>query len=99
MSVRVDLRPPGAPARRTAPPGEYGWIMGNVDGARPEQEPDAAPEKEPPLQVLFPNLDHMSRSSFSKGTVSRRRINRALVVLALIPIVVLVVIFLLQFVS
>lgn len=67
--------------------------MGNVDDARPQRESDAAPEKEPPYQALFPNLDRMSRSSFRKGTVSRRRINRALAVIALIPVVILAVIF------
>lgn len=73
--------------------------MGNIDDVEPEQESDAAPEKEPPYQVLFPNLDRLSRSSFRKGTVSRRRINRALVILALIPVVVLALLVLLQLVS
>jgi hypothetical protein len=38
----------------------------------------------------------MSRSSFEKGTVSRRRINRALLLLALISVAVLAAIFLPQ---
>lgn len=70
--------------------------MGNVDDAQPPGESDPAPEKEPPYQALFPNLDHMSRSSFKRGTVSRRRINRALALIALIPVVILVVVLLPQ---
>jgi hypothetical protein len=73
--------------------------MGNVDDREPEQESDAAPEKEPPYQALFPNLDRMSRSSFTKGTVSRRRINRALAILALIAVAVLAFVFLPQLMS
>ncbi|MBT2500203.1 hypothetical protein J7E25_14005 [Agromyces sp. ISL-38] len=73
--------------------------MGDEDDHEPEQESDAAPGKEPPYQALFPNLDRMSRSSFRKGTISRRRINRALVVLSLVPVVVLAVIFLPQLLS
>ncbi|WP_400997816.1 hypothetical protein [Agromyces sp. GXQ0307] len=38
----------------------------------------------------------MSRSSLEKGTVSRRRIHRALLLLALIPIAVLAAVFLPQ---
>lgn len=70
--------------------------MGNVDDAQPPGESDPPPEKEPPYQALFPNLDHMSRSSFRRGTVSRRRINRALALIALIPVAILVVVLLLQ---
>lgn len=56
-----------------------------------------AKKPEPPYQALLPDLDKLSRSSFEKGTVSRRRINRAgLLLLALIPVVVLAVIFLPQ---
>lgn len=73
--------------------------MENADDREPEQESDAAPEKEPPYQALFPNLDRMSRSSFRKGTISRRRINRALAVLALILVVVLAAIFIPQLLS
>jgi hypothetical protein len=65
--------------------------MGNVDDVQPEQDSNPAPSEEPPYQALFPNLDRMSRSSFAKGSVSRRRINRALAVMALIPLVVLVI--------
>lgn len=71
---------------------EYDQKMGNLDDARRQGDSDAAPEKEPPYQALFPNLDRMSRSSFRKGTVSRHRINRAVAVIALIPVVVLAVI-------
>ena len=56
-------------------------------------EPD---KPEPPYQALLPEFDKMSRSSFEKGTVSRRRINRALLLLALIPIAVLGAVFLPQ---
>ncbi|MDQ0577616.1 hypothetical protein [Agromyces albus] len=73
--------------------------MGKEDDREPEQESDAAPEKEPPYQALFPNLDRMSRSSFRKGTISRRRINRSLAIFALILVVVLAVIFLPQLLS
>ncbi|WP_022891432.1 hypothetical protein [Agromyces subbeticus] len=70
--------------------------MGNLDDVRPQGESEAAPEKEPPYQALFPNLDRVSSSSFRSGTVSRRRINRALAVIAVIPVVVLAVVFLPQ---
>ncbi|PWC05659.1 hypothetical protein [Agromyces badenianii] len=73
--------------------------MGNPDDDPPQREPDVAPEKEPPYQALFPNLDRISSSSFRKGTVSRQRINRALAVIALIPVVVLAVILLPQLFS
>lgn len=74
----------------------YRQEMGDLDDVRPRGESDAAPEKEPPYQALFPNLDRVSSSSFRRGTVSRRRINRALAVIAVIPVVVLAVIFLPQ---
>ncbi|MBM7830578.1 hypothetical protein JOE59_001283 [Agromyces cerinus] len=45
-------------------------------------------EVEPPYQALLPNLDHLSRSSFAAGTVSRRRIDRALLVLALVALAI-----------
>jgi hypothetical protein len=51
---------------------------------------------EPPYQALLPEFDKMSRSSFEKGTVSRRRINRAVLLLALIPVAVLAAVFLPQ---
>ena len=51
-----------------------------TDDDRPTEEP-TVPEllqpSEPPFQALFPNLDRVSRSSWRKGTVSRRRIGRA----------------------
>jgi hypothetical protein len=43
-------------------------------------------ETETPIQALLPNLDRVSRSSFRKGTVSRHRINVALVVLGLVAV-------------
>lgn len=63
--------------------GGYHRAMAHPDeDGRPTRDPtDPAPD-DPPLQVLFPNLDRVSRSAFRKGTVSRRRINRALIVLA-----------------
>jgi hypothetical protein len=54
----------------------------------PGEEPQDATKPEPPYQALFPNLDRVSRSSFDKGTVSRRRINRALAVLAILAAIV-----------
>ena len=58
-----------------------------------------ADRPEPPYQALLPNLDKLSRSSFDKGTVSRRRINRALFRLALIPVAVLAAILLPQLIN
>lgn len=58
--------------------------MSNNDDARPDVDGMEMPEKEPPYQALFPNLDRVSRSSFTSGTVSRRRINQALVLFGLI---------------
>ena len=43
---------------------------------------------EPPLQALLPNFDRVSRSSFSKGTVSRRRIVRAAIVFVALAVVI-----------
>ncbi|WP_166872740.1 hypothetical protein [Salinibacterium sp. ZJ450] len=45
-------------------------------------------QPEGPLQAYLPNLDKISRSSFRKGTVSRRRINRALGTLGLVIVVI-----------
>jgi hypothetical protein len=71
--------------------------MGDDDEAtRPTEGISNKPE--PPYQALLPNLDKMSRSSFEKGTVSRRRINRALLLLALIPVAVLAAVLLPQLV-
>jgi hypothetical protein len=64
--------------------------MSNDDDARPEADRAERPPKEPPYQALFPNLDRVSRSSFDPGTVSRRRINRALAVLGLIVVTAVV---------
>ena len=50
------------------------------DDDRPTEEPrvpQLLQPSEPPYQALFPNLDRVSRSSWRKGTVSRRRIGRA----------------------
>ncbi|MCD2440775.1 hypothetical protein LQ757_00640 [Agromyces sp. SYSU K20354] len=72
--------------------------MGDEDASAPSAE--RIPRgSEPPYQALLPNLDKVTRSSFAKGTVSRRRINRALLLLALIPLVVLAVIFVPQLVN
>jgi len=58
--------------------------MANVnDDNHPHAEaPQSSPE--PPYSALFPNLDKVSKSSFSKGSISRRRINIAAIVLALV---------------
>lgn len=69
--------------------------MGDAqDPDRPADRNENRPE--PPYQALLPNFDKMSRSSFERGTVSRRRINRALLLLVAIPVVVLAVVFLPQ---
>lgn len=62
--------------------------MAHVDDDRPSAETPTPSGKEPPYQALFPNLDNVSRSSFRKGTLSRRRINIAVVVLGIVLIVV-----------
>lgn len=56
-------------------------------------------ESEPPYQALLPNLDRVSRSSFTEGTVSRRRINRALLVLALVALTIAAVVLVPQLVG
>ena len=66
----------------------------NEDSTRPPERASNKPE--PPYQALLPEFDKMSRSSFEKGTVSRRRIHRALLLLALMPIAVLGAVFLPQ---
>ena len=62
-----------------------------TDDDRPTGEP-AVPEVlqpgEPPFQALFPNLDRVSRSSWRRGTVSRRRIARATGVLVGVLVVI-----------
>jgi hypothetical protein len=57
--------------------------MSDDDDARPHADATDRPPQEPPYQALFPNLDRVSRSSFKSGTVSRRRIDRALLVFGL----------------
>ncbi|MDQ0893964.1 hypothetical protein [Agromyces ramosus] len=73
--VEGEERPVEPEAQPEVEPGEPG-------------EPDEAAKPEPPYQALFPNLDRVSRSSFDQGTVSRRRINRALAVLAVVAVLV-----------
>jgi hypothetical protein len=68
-----------------------------VDSTQPADQ--VADKTDPPYQALLPNLDNLSHSSFEKGTVSRRRINGALLMLALIPGVVLAVVFLPQLID
>jgi len=58
------------------------------DGQRVDP-PTASP---PPYQALLPGFDRMSRSSFDKGTLSRRRINLALAGLALLAVAIAAVI-------
>ena len=72
--------------------------MGDEDDSTPPGDRITS-RPEPPYQALLPNLDRMSRSSFTSGTISRRRINRALLVLALAPMAALAVIFLVQFIT
>ena len=50
--------------------------------------PAGSSPPEAPLQVLYPNLDRVSRSNFTKGTVSRSRVNRSLIGLALVAIAI-----------
>ena len=73
-------------------------LMGDEDDST-QPANGVADRPEPPYQALLPNLDKLSRSSFDKGTVSRRRINRALFILALIPVAVLAAIFLPQLIN
>lgn len=47
------------------------------DGRRATAPPDL-PSREESLQVVLPNIHGMSRDSFKPGTLSRRRMNRAL---------------------
>ncbi|MFU8946107.1 hypothetical protein ACLRGF_05155 [Mycetocola zhadangensis] len=62
--------------------------MANFNDESPEDDVSAEPA-DPPYQALFPNLDKVSRDSFRAGTVSRRRINRALVFLAVVIVAVI----------
>ncbi|MFD4421897.1 hypothetical protein ACFWN7_10390 [Agromyces sp. NPDC058484] len=69
--------------------------MGDEDDSA-RQADRIASEPEPSYQALLPNFDKVTRSTFAKGTVSRRRVNHALLVLALIPLAALAVILVLQ---
>jgi hypothetical protein len=85
-----DSRPRGS---RDDPPGEASQdspdeAPQDEPGAEPGDGPRAAAKPEPPYQALLPNLDRLSRSSFDRGTVSRRRINRALAVLGVVAALV-----------
>ena len=51
----------------------------------------ASDPSDPPLQSVLPNFDRMSRSSFRKGTVSRRRIVRAAIVFVALAVVIAVI--------
>ncbi|WP_411721818.1 hypothetical protein [Mycetocola sp.] len=70
----------------------------NSDPSYVESEPQAPnisspfAETETPVQALLPNLDRVSRSSFRRGTVSRHRINVAILVLVLVALGVTVLI-------
>jgi hypothetical protein len=58
-----------------------------------------ASEPEPPYQALLPRFDRVTRSSFTAGTVSRRRIDRALLILALVALGIVAVIVVPQFIN
>lgn len=45
-------------------------------------------DAEGPLQALYPNLDKVSRSSFTKGTVSRSRINKSIIGLVGVAVII-----------
>ena len=57
----------------------------------PDQDPVAAP-----LPALYPQLDRVSRSVFRQGSLSRQRIDRAVVLLALVAAIVAALVFLSQ---
>ena len=63
--------------------------MAQVHDDRPSTEVPPRSDQEPPFEALFPNLDKVSRSSFRRGSLSRRRINIAAIVLGLVLIVVI----------
>jgi len=72
--------------------------MDNIkDDGRGHEHPTAidpigpAPE-DPPFAVLFPNLERVSRAGFRKGTISRQRINRSLMLAAVFGVVVVALI-------
>lgn len=67
------------------------------DDGRPLVAPTVAPPFNPDdpgsaLQAMYPNLDRVSRSVFRKGTLSRRRINRALLMLVVVAAIVAVLV-------
>lgn len=72
--------------------------MGDEDDSTQRAERIAS-APEPPYQALLPNFNKVTRSSFAKGTVSRRRINHALLVLALITLTILGVVFVPQIIN
>lgn len=45
--------------------------------------------EEPPYQAIAPNLDKFSRASLQPGSVSRRRIGRAVIVLSVLLLAVI----------
>jgi hypothetical protein len=63
--------------------------MAHVDDDRPSTEALPRSGQAPPFEALFPNLDKVSRSSLRKGSLSRRRITIAAIVLGLVLIVVI----------
>ena len=59
------------------------------DEAQPTAQPTSVPSTEPvppAVEVLFPNLDRVSGSTFRKGSLSRHRVNVALGILAAVAI-------------
>ena len=75
--VQGDVGLRDARARR-----EYDGAMAHIeDDGRSGGEPIRPAPQDPPLQALLPGLDRLTASSFRKGTVSRRRINRAILLL------------------
>ncbi|KFF59480.1 hypothetical protein JF66_10990 [Cryobacterium sp. MLB-32] len=63
-----------------------------TDDGPPRAQPTAtdpigpAPE-DPPFSALFPNLERVSTAGFRAGTLSRRRINRSLVLAGVFVVV------------
>lgn len=63
----------------------YDRAMAQIeDDGRPTEEPLRPAPQDPPFQALLPGLDKVSRSAFRKGTVSRKRINRAVLLLVVV---------------
>lgn len=65
--------------------------MDNIKGdGQPEPtatDPIGPAPHNAPFPALFPNLERVSRAGFRKGTVSRRRVNRALGLAAVFGVV------------